>query len=81
MDRIVKDSEAIKALKHRVIMLVKDKKFNEAMKEIGSNPSGTMINQGNSGNQFYNIGRMTMSNFGEHQFGHSSKITVPMQIS
>ena len=58
-----------------------NKKFNEAMKEIGSNPSGTMINQGNSGNQFYNIGRMTMSNFGEHQFGHSSKITVPMQIS
>ena len=31
MDRIVKDSEAIKALKHRVIMLVKDKKFNEAI--------------------------------------------------
>ena len=58
-----------------------NKKFNETMKEIGSNPSGTMINQGNSGNQFYNIGRMTMSNFGEHQFGHSSKITVPMQIS
>ena len=58
-----------------------NKKFNEAMKEIGSNSSGTMINQGNSGNQFYNIGRMTMSNFGEHQFGHSSKITVPMQIS
>lgn len=58
-----------------------NKKFNEAMKEIGSNPSGTMINQGNTGNQFYNIGRMTMSNFGEHQFGHSSKITVPMQIS
>ena len=58
-----------------------NKKFNEAMKEIGSNPSGTMINQGNSGNQFYNIGRMTMSNFGEHQFGHSSKITVPMQVS
>ena len=58
-----------------------NKKFNEAMKEIGNNPSGTMINQGNTGNQFYNIGRMTMSNFGEHQFGHSSKITVPMQIS
>ena len=58
-----------------------NKKFNETMKEIGSNPSGTMINQGNTGNQFYNIGRMTMSNFGEHQFGHSSKITVPMQIS
>ena len=57
-----------------------NKKFNEAMKEIGNNPSGT-LNQGNTGNQFYNIGRMTMSNFGEHQFGHSSKITVPMQIS
>ena len=36
---------------------------------------------GSTGNQFYNIGRMTMSNFKEHQFGHSSKITVPMQIS
>ena len=57
-----------------------NKKFNEAMKEIGNNPSGT-LNQENTGNQFYNIGRMTMSNFGEHQFGHSSKITVPMQIS
>ena len=59
-----------------------NQRFNEAMKEMGNNnnPQGT-INQGNTGTNFYNIGRMTMSNFGEHQFGHSSKITVPMQIS
>ena len=57
-----------------------NQRFNETMKEIGNNPQGA-INPGNTGNNFYNIGRMTMSNFGEHQFGHSSKITVPMQIS
>ena len=59
-----------------------DKRFSEAMKEIGNNPQKG-INQGNigNGNQFYNIGRMTMSNFKDHQFGHSSKITVPMQIN
>ena len=59
-----------------------NKRFSEAMKEIGNNPQKG-INQGNigNGNQFYNIGRMTMSNFKDHQFGHSSKITVPMQIN
>ena len=34
-----------------------------------------------SGNQLYKTGRMTMTNFKEHQYGHSSKLTVPMQIS
>ena len=59
-----------------------NKRFSEAMEEIGNNPQKG-INQGNigNGNQFYNIGRMTMSNFKDHQFGHSSKITVPMQIN
>ena len=59
-----------------------NKRFSEAMKEIGNNLHKG-INQGNigNGNQFYNIGRMTMSNFKDHQFGHSSKITVPMQIN
>ena len=55
-------------------------RFNEAMKDIGSSGSKSNNEQLN-GNQFYNIGRMTMSNFKEHQFGHSSKITVPMQIN
>ena len=61
-----------------------NQRFNEAIKEIGNNQQnelGQGQGQINSGNQFYNIGRMTMSNFKEHQFGHSSKITVPMQIS
>ena len=55
-------------------------RFNEAMKEIGNNAE-LNNNNNNNGNQFYKIGRMTMSNFREHQFGHSSKITVPMQIN
>ena len=59
--------------------LINDR-FNEAMKDIGSSASKSNNEQLN-GNQFYNIGRMTMSNFKEHQFGHSSKITVPMQIN
>ena len=61
-----------------------NQRFNEAIKEIGNNPQNQInqINHNNgSGSQFYNIGRMTMSNFKEHQFGHSSKITVPMQIN
>ena len=61
-----------------------NQRFNEAIKEIGNNQQnelGQGQGQINTGNQFYNIGRMTMSNFREHQFGHSSKITVPMQIS
>ena len=57
-----------------------NERFNEAMKEIGNNGPGG-LNMGSTGNQFYNVGRMTMSRFQEHQFGHSSKITVPMQIS
>ena len=59
--------------------LINDR-FNEAMKDIGCSGSKSNNEQLN-GNQFYNIGRMTMSNFKEHQFGHSSKITVPMQIN
>jgi len=59
--------------------LINDR-FNEAMKDIGSSGNKSNNEQLN-GNQFYNIGRMTMSNFKEHQFGHSSKITVPMQIN
>ena len=60
--------------------LINDR-FNEAMKDIGSSGSKSNNNEQLNGNQFYNIGRMTMSNFKEHQFGHSSKITVPMQIN
>ena len=33
------------------------------------------------GNQFFKTGRMTMTGFNDHQYGHSSKLTVPMQIS
>ena len=57
-----------------------NQRFNEAMKEFENKEKGG-ISGNNTGNQFYNAGRMTMSNFKEHQFGHSSKITVPMQIS
>ena len=58
-----------------------NQRFNEAIKEIGNNPQNQINHNNGGGNQFYNIGRMTMSNFKEHQFGHSSKITVPMQIN
>ena len=58
-----------------------NQRFNEAIKEIGNNQQIEGTDKNNTGSQFYNIGRMTMSNFREHQFGHSSKITVPMQIS
>ena len=59
-----------------------NQRFNEGIKEIGNNPQNE-LGQGqiNTGSQFYNTGRMTMSNFNNHQFGHSSKITVPLQIS
>ena len=73
-------SESKKEISGKVI----NQRFNEAIKEIGNNPQNgiNQINHNNgSGSQFYNIGRMTMSNFKEHQFGHSSKITVPMQIN
>ena len=77
-----KRNHPISGSKKEISGQVINKRFSEAMKEIGNNLHKG-INQGNigNGNQFYNIGRMTMSNFKDHQFGHSSKITVPMQIS
>ena len=78
-----KRNHPISGSKKEISGQVINKRFNEAIKEIGNNEqngtNGTKM--GSTGNQFYNIGRMTMSNFKEHQFGHSSKITVPMQIS
>ena len=60
-----------------------NQRFNEAIKELGNNSQNEIAEKekGSTGSQFYNTGRMTMSNFKEHQFGHTSKITVPMQIS
>ena len=60
-----------------------NQRFNEAIKELGNNSQNEIgeKEKGSTGSQFYNTGRMTMSNFKEHQFGHTSKITVPMQIS
>ena len=57
-----------------------NQRFNDAMKEMenGNDPQGKIVG---SNNQFYKTGRMTMTNLNEHQYGHSSKITVPMQIS
>ena len=57
-----------------------NKKFNDAMKEM-ENGNGIQSKLIGAGNQFYKTGRMTMTNFNEHQYGHSSKLTVPMQIS
>ena len=78
-----KRNHPISGSKKEISGQVINKRFNEAIKEIGNNEqngtNGTKM--GSTGNQFYNIGRMTMSNFKEHQFGHSSKITVPMQIN
>ena len=34
-----------------------------------------------TGMKFYKTGRMTMLNFNDQQYGHSSKLTVPMQVS
>ena len=34
-----------------------------------------------TGSKFFKAGRMTMLNFNDNQYGHSSKLTVPMQIS
>ena len=34
-----------------------------------------------TGTKFYKTGRMTMLNFNDNQYGHSSKLTIPMQIS
>ena len=58
-----------------------NQRFNEAIKELGNNAQNEGMEKGTTGSQFYNTGRMTMTNFREHQFGHTSKITVPMQIS
>ena len=58
-----------------------NQRFNEAIKELGNNGQNEGMEKGTTGSQFYNTGRMTMTNFREHQFGHTSKITVPMQIS
>ena len=59
-----------------------NQKFNDAMKEMENNNSGGIQSKLiGAGNQFYKTGRMTMTNFREHQYGHSSKITIPMQIS
>ena len=58
-----------------------NQRFNEAIKELGNNSQNEIVEKGSTGSQFYNTGRMTMSNFKDHQFGHSSKITVPMQIN
>ena len=57
-----------------------NQRFNDAMKEMenSNDPQGKIVG---SNNQFYKTGRMTMTNLNEHQYGHSSKITVPMQIS
>ena len=59
-----------------------NKKFNDAMKEMENGSRGGIQSKLiGAGNQFYKTGRMTMTNFNEHQYGHSSKLTVPMQIS
>ena len=57
-----------------------NQKFNDAMKEMENN-GGIQSKLIGAGNQFYKTGRMTMTNFREHQYGHSSKITIPMQIN
>ena len=57
-----------------------NQKFNDAMKEM-ENSEGSQNKIFGAGNQFYKTGRMTMTNFNEHQYGHSSKLTIPMQIS
>ena len=57
-----------------------NQRFNDAMKEM-ENEGGIQSKLVGAGNQFYKTGRMTMTNFNQHQYGHSSKLTVPMQIS
>ena len=71
----------ISGSKKEVSNKIINQRFNEAIKEIGNNQQNEGTDKFTTGSQFFNIGRMTMSNFREHQFGHSSKITVPMQIS
>ena len=57
-----------------------NQRFNDVMKEMenGEGPKSKIFG---AGNQFYKTGRMTMTNFNEHQYGHSSKLTIPMQIN
>ena len=76
-----KRNHPISGSKKEVSNKIINQRFNEAIKEIGNNQQNEGTDKFTTGSQFYNIGRMTMSNFREHQFGHSSKITVPMQIS
>ena len=76
-----KRNHPISGSKKEVSNKIVNQRFNEAIKEIGNNQQNEGTDKFTTGSQFFNIGRMTMSNFREHQFGHSSKITVPMQIS
>ena len=76
-----KRNHPISGSKKDVSNKIINQRFNEAIKEIGNNQQNEGTDKFTTGSQFFNIGRMTMSNFREHQFGHSSKITVPMQIS
>ena len=76
-----KRNHPISGSKKEVSNNIINQRFNEAIKEIGNNQQNEGTDKFTTGSQFFNIGRMTMSNFREHQFGHSSKITVPMQIS
>ena len=76
-----KRNHPISGSKKEVSDKIINQRFNEAIKEIGNNQQNEGTDKFTTGSQFFNIGRMTMSNFREHQFGHSSKITVPMQIS
>ena len=76
-----KRNHPISGSKKEVSNKIINQRFNEAIKEIGNNQQNEGTDKFTTGSQFFNIGRMTMSNFREHQFGHSSKITVPMQIS
>ena len=76
-----KRNNPISGSKKEVSNKIINQRFNEAIKEIGNNQQNEGTDKFTTGSQFFNIGRMTMSNFREHQFGHSSKITVPMQIS
>ena len=76
-----KNRHPISGSKKEISGKIINQRFNEAIKELGNNSQNEIVEKGSTGSQFYNTGRMTMSNFKEHQFGHTSKITVPMQIS
>ena len=76
-----KNRHPISGSKKEISGKIINQRFNEAIKELGNNSQNEIVEKGSTGSQFYNTGRMTMSNFKDHQFGHTSKITVPMQIS